>query len=457
MSDAKRKLEGSSDDEEPDYLTQTKKPKRNSSQYLNTINRLVLDFDFLKTCLETLVDVNVYACLVCGKFFQGRSVRSPAYLHAINADHHAYLSLRTEKFYILPDNYEIVNENLNDIVQVLNPRYKVKDIKSESVDLNGNTYIPGFIGLDNKSHNNYANVIWQLLCHIEPIRDFFINMASDQSLLDLVHANSRMISEFGLLCRKIWSSHLFKNHTSSLEILLIMLTMSKNKFAVDSQHSPKQFLMWFLNTLNLQLHKILKVKVVSDSLQGKLLITKFPIVSEEVNRQVQFKVESGEPISSKFWILQLDLPPNPIFNQDKIKEVDITELLSKYNGKKTTPVSESELRTYILQKPLPKYILLFIDRNLEQQETRGNPTVVTFPSMLDFSPYTQDSEGPLYYALSGNIEHDVIAAEKPKHLWLIDLKQNANSWYTIQNLKVNKCQRELLFTKQCYIQVWEAC
>ena len=41
--------------------------------YLDTINRLVLDFDFEKLCSVSLSRVNVYVCLVCGKYFQVRS------------------------------------------------------------------------------------------------------------------------------------------------------------------------------------------------------------------------------------------------------------------------------------------------------------------------------------------------------------------------------------------------
>lgn len=39
--------------------------------YLDTIDRTVLDFDFEKQCSVTLSHLNVYACLVCGKFYQG--------------------------------------------------------------------------------------------------------------------------------------------------------------------------------------------------------------------------------------------------------------------------------------------------------------------------------------------------------------------------------------------------
>uniref|UniRef100_A0A8C5U5L8 UBP-type domain-containing protein n=1 Tax=Malurus cyaneus samueli TaxID=2593467 RepID=A0A8C5U5L8_9PASS len=41
--------------------------------YLDTINKSVLDFDFEKLCSISLSHINVYACLVCGKYFQGET------------------------------------------------------------------------------------------------------------------------------------------------------------------------------------------------------------------------------------------------------------------------------------------------------------------------------------------------------------------------------------------------
>ena len=36
--------------------------------------RSVLDFDFEKLCTVSLSHLNVYACLVCGKYFQGEFI-----------------------------------------------------------------------------------------------------------------------------------------------------------------------------------------------------------------------------------------------------------------------------------------------------------------------------------------------------------------------------------------------
>lgn len=119
--------------------------------YLDTINRQLLDFDFEKLCSVSLSRINVYACLVCGKYFQGniddsvfiiiiffndfgfipilsnfillaiyvyiyvryfagRGTNTHAYTHSVAESHHVFLNLQTLKFYCLPDNYEIVGQ-----------------------------------------------------------------------------------------------------------------------------------------------------------------------------------------------------------------------------------------------------------------------------------------------------------------------------------------------------------
>ncbi|GMP73424.1 hypothetical protein CsSME_00031184 [Camellia sinensis var. sinensis] len=97
---------------------------RRDCPYLDTVNRQVLDFDFEKFCSVSLSNLNVYACLVCGKYYQGRGQKSHAYTHSLEAGHHVYINLRTEKVYCLPDGYEINDPSLDGIRHVLNPRLK---------------------------------------------------------------------------------------------------------------------------------------------------------------------------------------------------------------------------------------------------------------------------------------------------------------------------------------------
>lgn len=139
--------------------------------YLDTINRNVLDFDFEKLCCISLTHLNVYACLVCGKYYQvtstdginmyksidlqGRGTNTHAHTHSVDNDHHVFLNLETHRFYCLPDNYEIIDSSLEDIIYLLNPTFTVKQIRAMDTDAklvrayNSNTYYPGIVGLNN--------------------------------------------------------------------------------------------------------------------------------------------------------------------------------------------------------------------------------------------------------------------------------------------------------------------
>lgn len=87
--------------------------KRTKCPYLDTIDRFVLDFDFEKLCSVSLSRINVYACLICGKYFQGRGIKTHAYTHSVADFHHVFLNLNTLRFYCLPDNYEIIDSSLD--------------------------------------------------------------------------------------------------------------------------------------------------------------------------------------------------------------------------------------------------------------------------------------------------------------------------------------------------------
>jgi U4/U6.U5 tri-snRNP-associated protein 2 len=94
-----------------------------SDLYLDTINRARLDFDFEKLCSVTLSNINVYACLVCGKYFGGRGHKTPAYFHALEVGHHVYINMETKKVYVLPEGYEVKSDSLKDIKIVVDPKF----------------------------------------------------------------------------------------------------------------------------------------------------------------------------------------------------------------------------------------------------------------------------------------------------------------------------------------------
>ena len=122
-----------------------------SDLYLDTINRSVLDFDFEKLCSITLSNINVYACLVCGKYYQGRGPKSHAYFHALEVGHHVYVNMQTKRVYVLPEGYEVKSKSLDDIKFVVDPQLAREEVAQldrearDAWDLGGRRYRPGEI------------------------------------------------------------------------------------------------------------------------------------------------------------------------------------------------------------------------------------------------------------------------------------------------------------------------
>lgn len=223
------------------------------------INREVLDFDFAKICLQTLSSTNVYACLACGKYFEGRSPSSPAYKHAVSTNHQMYMSFATEKFYELPQDREVLP--VQDVIDYYNPRYTPRDIDllpRISFDLH-KKYLVGYVGLNNIKKNDYANVVVQVLAHIEPVRNYYL----------LETPTNPLNVHLGLLIRKMWSPHLFKSHIAPHEFMNSVSEESKKRFTLEKGH-PKLFLLWLLNRGG-----------PYECLRGKVEVTSTPIVPHE--------------------------------------------------------------------------------------------------------------------------------------------------------------------------------
>jgi U4/U6.U5 tri-snRNP-associated protein 2 len=202
-------------EKEEEIITQTKNVY---CPYLGTIKRHLLDFDFEKVCSISLSNLNVYACLICGKYYQGCGKKTNAYTHSLQEDHHLFINLNDEKIICLPESYEVLDNSLKDIKANLKPKYSTKEIEcldddnknsnsnlslshnfnlSSNLNLNeyestfdnnnifsfaldGTEYIPGYIGLNNIKKTDYVNVIIQSLCRVPPLRNYFLNY-DDQS------------------------------------------------------------------------------------------------------------------------------------------------------------------------------------------------------------------------------------------------------------------------------------
>ncbi|GJJ73339.1 U4/U6.U5 tri-snRNP-associated protein 2 [Entomortierella parvispora] len=439
---------------------------RGSGLYLDTIQRFMLDFDFEKVCSVSLSNLNVYACLVCGKYFQGRGPSSHAYFHSLHENHHVYINLNTLKVYVLPDSYEVTDSSLDDIKYVLDPRFTPAQVAlldktdRQGFDLNRKPYIPGFIGLNNVKANDYVNVVIQVLAHIPPIRDFF--------MLKQLDDKSELVKRFSTLVRKIWNPSAFKGQVSPHELLQEISNSSNRKFKLTEQSDPLAFLSWFLNALHRDLggSKKKDSSIIYSTFQGELSIESQAIESKAVKGGDNSFDSSSAITKSKspFLFLALELPPPPLFHDELekniIPQIPLSTILSKYDGW-TVQENVADLKRFQITR-LPNYIILHIKRFSKNSFVEEkNPTIVTFPirnlSMAEFvsDPEKEKAIG-LHYNLLANITHEGDPATPNSTSYKVHIQNQAKEqWYQIQDLFVEEINAQMIFLSESYIQVWE--
>ncbi|KAK4127779.1 cysteine proteinase [Parathielavia appendiculata] len=448
--------------------------------YLDTIDRNVLDFDFEKLCSVTLSNINVYACLVCGKYYQGRGPKSHAYFHALDEDHHVFINMSTQKVYVLPEGYEVKSKSLDDIKYVSDPRYTRQEVAEldrkprKSWTLAGKEYAPGFVGMNNIKENDYLNVIVQALSHVSPLRNYF--------LLEDFTSAPELVKRTSILFRKIWNPRAFKSHVSPHELLQEISLRSNKRFTLTAQSDPVEFLSWYLNHLHLGLGGS-KTKPGSSMIQrifqGKLKVESQAITARTDAAQDRLRFEEAADVKvdiARFLLLTLDLPPAPLFQDEQerniIPQVALTALLSKYNGV-TAQELNAQRKRYRLMHPLPPFLVFHIKRfSRNKFVAERNPTIVTFdPHNLDVSPYVEPSgeEGqggqPILYDLVANVVHEAVRAKEDvadsavgeeRKTWKVQLRDKAtDEWVVAQDLFVDSIRSELLYLGESYLQVWE--
>ncbi|KAL8905954.1 MAG: hypothetical protein Q9207_002335 [Kuettlingeria erythrocarpa] len=452
-----------------------------SDLYLDTINRSVLDFDFEKLCSVSLSNINVYACLVCGKYYQGRGPKSHAYFHALEIGHHVYVNMQTKKVYVLPEGYEVTSKSLEDIKFVVDPQLpkdevlQLDQVARDAWDLSGKKYRPGFVGMNNIKANDYFNAIIQALAHVPPLRNFF--MLEDFSSHPT--SFSELATRFSVLVRKIWNTRAFKTHVSPHELLQQISRQSNKKFDLLHQSDPVEFLSWFLNNMHLALGGS-KTKpgtsIIHRVFQGKLKVESQRITAKaDAGDRLRFE-EAAEVIvdTTRYLMLTLDLPAAPLFQDELdrniIPQVPLTSILSKYDGVKAQEHLSMRKR-YRLLHPLPPYLLFHIKRFSKNKfVSERNPTIVTFPiRSLDIAPYVEPNPAmhppgePIWYDLVANVTHeavrtrdDSVEGEAERKVWRVQIRDRArDEWLQVQDLFVERVAAETLFTKESYLMVWE--
>lgn len=449
--------------------------------YLDTIDRKALDFDFEKLCSISLSKVNVYACLVCGKYFQGRGRATHAFTHSVSQFHQVFLNLETLKFYCLPDNYEIIDSSLDDILYVLRPTFSHEEVsRLDKIDepvqaYDGKLYYPGIVGLNNLKYNDYCNVIFQALSHVIPLRNFLL-IESNYKPIRSGDEKYLLSQRFGELIRKLWNPRNFKAHVSPHEMLQAIVLSSKKQFEFTKQSDPIIFLGWFLT--NLFGPKREKNSIIEETFQGTIRISSRLLLANVASPPGEEPLLQPAPDENhgvtSFLYLTLDLPPMPLFPRKDEKgkvikpRISVYELLSKYDGKtehEFKSYKESAIRRYEILK-LPRYLILYYKRFTKNTFfTEKNTHIVDFPiNNLNMTPLLDDTcdkisttiQKPANYTLIANIVHDGEPDAGKGTYRAHILHRGTKNWFEMQDLYVTEMSDTTLITlSESYIQIWE--
>lgn len=408
-------------------------PKASSTRpkcpYLDTVNRTYLDFDFEKLCSVSLSNMNIYVCLVCGKFFQGRGPRTHAHTHSLHDFHHVFMNLHTARIFCLPDNYEVLDSSLDDIKRALFPSFTSAAIAQLDTnttlvrDVHGVSYLPGFVGLNNLKSTDYVNVVLQALGHVTPLRNYFL-----QPSLYEAGAKNQLVLRFGEVMRKLWSQDNFKSTVSPHDFLQEVVSASGKRFAIGKPGEAVDFLSWLLHQLHVGLggtmpmvgckggeggkkKKAGRRSVVLDCFQGEIRVRTLTKARRDWTVGGRGEEEGdeddgtgrgngaqeekeGEPAGewavsetrSPFLFLTVDIPQTPLFKDSQggviIPHIPLYSVLDKFNGVKVVDAVKAGVHTrkqYWITR-LPQYLILSLARLTRNHFfVEKNPTIVNFP------------------------------------------------------------------------------
>lgn len=432
----------------------------NSSSHPHGSPSQNLDFDFEKCCSVSLTHVNVYVCLVCGKYFQGRGPGTHAYTHSLEEGHHLFMKLDSGRVYCLPDMYEVVDRSLSDIQYVLNPTFPEADVKSGAVGtgwaraLDGSEYMPGLVGLNNMKANDYANVVIQAMLRITPLRDFFLRPEN------YAHCSAPLVRRFGELVRKMCNPRAFKGHVSPHEFMQSVMAASGKRFLIDRQADPVELFSWLANTLHADLTggKRKRRSIITDCLQGELEV-KTEAGTGKAKDSAQEIVERVP-----FLMLTLDLPPAPLFKDSLekviIPQIPVFELLRKFDGASVQEDVRAGRRCLRITR-LPRYLVLHVKRFVRNQFfIEKNPTIVNFPvrdlNLAACIPVPEGTpEGGAKYDLVANIVHEGKAGEGAYRVHIQRTGEKESVWYEVQDLAMADVLPQQVVLSEAYLQVYQ--
>ena len=183
-----------------------------------------------------------------------------------------FINLASERVFVLPDDYEVVDASLNDIKYNLRPQFAhtqialLDTVPLKARSLVGEEYIPGFVGLNNLQGTDFVNVVVQVLTKSAPVRNAMMQFcAKEETKTD----PERLLAiRFAELTRKIWNPKNFKGQVSPHELMQAVALASNKRFRIGLQSDPVNFFAWFVNSIG-RADASLK-GVLDEALQGRV-------------------------------------------------------------------------------------------------------------------------------------------------------------------------------------------
>uniref|UniRef100_A0A0N4ZCY4 ubiquitinyl hydrolase 1 n=1 Tax=Parastrongyloides trichosuri TaxID=131310 RepID=A0A0N4ZCY4_PARTI len=445
-------------------LNRSKEDPPKECPYLHTIKKSFLDFDLQRVCSVSGISRNVYVCLVCGKYLHGQEPFTPAWDHAFDENHRIFYSFRTSNFYCLPDRYKIIDTELENVRNEIDPKFDENLIKM--IDLKDSTFksldkkicYPGFIGLKNLGYNNSFNVIVYGLAHVPKIRNYFL-IADNYNNLNKYPFDSFGILApmFGKVVRKLWNSRSFKSYTTPYGLLEAVISCSSGKFQFNKEFNIFEFLEFFLNTLHLSLNGTLRTDstIIFSAFGGKM---------KEYSKIISYAdstdhlTPENKVYEKEIPFLTLDIPiimkKSEGLANNHVIDLSLTTLLEKSCGAKEEEYGSVQIRCsrrFELIK-FPEYLIITYGK---ENKCKGkHQFLIDFPiTNMDFYDYlTKTTEKRVKYTtydLLCNVVHDNGAYK------IQLLHKTSGKWFEVKDIDVKEISPRCVPHTESCIQIWE--
>lgn len=380
------------------------KRSRIECNYLDSVNRHLLDFDLIFACGICLTVQNVYCCLSCGRYLEGLGSNSHAWLHSLETQHFLFINTKTGEIICLPECCKVHEDSLSDIKFNLNPEFVSADIQKiyespqQNRSLTGHSYIIGLVPVNDLKTSAYLSSIVYIFTSIQELR---------MSLL--LNHFSGLTEQLAGVVKKMHNKNNFKSHVCPHELFHIISVLSNGKFGANKKGDPQMFLQWLVNQLKEE--NYLK-RLIRQSIEGKL---------------------SCKGVKKRFFLLKIDLPTaSPFTNTEESMKVHLKDLVNSYLHNQSISIIK-----------YPKYLILFLSK------FKHNKFFIEknkFSVIFDLDLKLPDSTYTLI---------NVVALDSdPKEKNYFTNTLHINKWYQIHNLSVTAIPESQVCQSDAYILVY---